>query len=197
MPKLLIRADGGPELGLGHLMRCRTLALAMRERGWEVLLLTTADPGSIWSDIQNVPLPWEQIDGGTAQGFKTAMAAKMHGADLVLIDQYGFATEDFTAIWATGPRLAVIDDLGERVLPVDAVINPNPGAEAAPYAKRGIPLCLCGAPYTLVRPEVARLAGAPRPENGHVLVTLGGGDVQDITLEVVTAIRDEIRNRPI
>ncbi|HOY68762.1 MAG TPA: UDP-2,4-diacetamido-2,4,6-trideoxy-beta-L-altropyranose hydrolase [Candidatus Ozemobacteraceae bacterium] len=197
MPKLLIRADGGPEIGLGHLMRCRTLALAMRERGWEILLLTTSDPGDIWSDLQRAPLPWEQIDGGTAQGFKTAMAAKMHGADLVLIDQYGFATEDFTALWATGPRLAVIDDLGERVLPVDAVINPNPGAEAAPYAKRGVPLCLCGAPYTLVRPEVGRLAGAPLPDDGHVLVTLGGGDVQEITLEVVSALGDDVCARPI
>lgn len=190
MPRLLIRADCGNEIGLGHIMRCRTLALAMRDLGWEPVLLTTADPGNIWSDISGAGMPWLQMDGGTAQGFKTAMTVKMHGADLLIVDHYGFTMDDFTALWAAGPRLAVIDDLGDRMLPVDAVINPNPGAVADPYAKRGVPLCLCGETYTLVRPEVKAHAGTPIPPNGHILVTLGGGDVQNMLIDILGGIAE-------
>jgi len=169
-------------------MRCRTLALAMREYGWETTLLTTSDPGTLWSDQSGAPLPWLQAEGGSAQGFKTAMVAKMHEVDLVIVDHYGFCTDDFTALWAAGPRLVAIDDLGDRVLPVDAVINPNPGAEAGSYAKRGIPLCLCGETYTLVKPEIQAYAGTPIPRDGHILVTLGGGDVQNMLLDILANI---------
>lgn len=190
MPRLLIRADGGEEIGLGHLMRCRTLALAMRDLGWDTTLLTASDPGNIWSDVSGSAMPWLQAEGGTAQGFKTAMSAKMHRADLLVVDHYGFATDDFTALWAAGPRLAVIDDLAERILPVDAVINPNPGAVPEPYAKRGVPLCLCGESYTLVRPEIRAFAGTPVPPDGHILVTLGGGDVQNPLCDILSALSE-------
>lgn len=197
MPRVLIRADCGSDIGLGHVMRCRTLALAMRDIGWEPTLLTTSDPVNIWTDISGAGMPWIQADGGTAQGFKTAMAAKMHGADLLVVDQYAFNTEDFTALWAAGPRLVAIDDLGDRILPVDAVINPNPGAVADPYAKRGVPVCLCGEAYTLVRPEVRAYAGTPVPQAGHILVTLGGGDVQNRLYEILDGISTAAGNTPV
>ncbi|MBP7633754.1 hypothetical protein KBA41_06265 [Candidatus Ozemobacteraceae bacterium] len=197
MPRLLIRADGGGEIGLGHVMRCRTLALAMRELGWETTLLTASDPGNIWSDMSGAVMPWLQAEGGTGQGFKTAMAAKMHRTDLLIVDHYGFATEDFTALWAAGPRLAVIDDLADRILPVDAVINPNPGVTPDPYAKRGVPLCLCGEAYTLVRPEIRAFAGTPVPTDGHILVTLGGGDVQCQLYDILNAMSKDEGDVPV
>jgi len=197
MPRLLIRADCGGNIGLGHVMRCRTLALAMRSLGWDATLLTASDPGNIWNDISGTGMPWLQAEGGTAQGFKTAMAAKMHRADLLVVDHYGFATEDFTALWAAGPRLVVIDDLADRILPVDAVVNPNPGAVPDPYAKRGVPLCLCGEAYTLVRPEIRAFAGTPVPADGHILVTLGGGDVQDLLCDILVAISKEAGDTPV
>ncbi len=197
MPRLLIRADAGEEIGLGHVMRCRTLALAMRDLGWETTLLTTSDPKNIWCDMSGGGMPWLLAEGGTAQGFKTAMAAKIHRADILIVDNYGFTTEDFTALWAAGPRLAVIDDLADRILPVDAVINPNPGAVPDPYAKRGVPLCLCGETFTLIRPEIRFCVGTPVPADGHILVTLGGGDVQEHLYDILAAISEDADDAPV
>ena len=34
MPTVLFRCDGGPDIGIGHVMRCRALAARFREQGW-------------------------------------------------------------------------------------------------------------------------------------------------------------------
>ena len=43
MPAVLFRCDGGPEIGIGHLMRCRALAAAFGERGWQHCFAVTRE----------------------------------------------------------------------------------------------------------------------------------------------------------
>ena len=43
--KVVIRTDASARIGLGHLARCRTLAVALRDQGAEVRFVTRAHPG--------------------------------------------------------------------------------------------------------------------------------------------------------
>ncbi|HQG30171.1 MAG TPA: hypothetical protein PLY73_16575, partial [Candidatus Ozemobacteraceae bacterium] len=59
------------------------------------------------------------------------------------------------------------------------------------------PLCLCGETYALVRPEIRAFAGTPVPADGHILVTLGGGDVQNRLMDILASLSSEAREAPV
>jgi len=46
VPKLVVRVDANPEIALGHLKRCLSLAEALRRVGMESVFVTNGDPES-------------------------------------------------------------------------------------------------------------------------------------------------------
>ena len=182
-PRVLFRADGGPVIGMGHLMRCRTLAVELRKIGWDVTFCGDGIP------VGFGPPSGAGFDVRRPDGALRDMARDL-GARLLIVDSYAFSTGDLQALRHPERLLAAIDDLADRELPVDAVVNPNPRFDPAPYERQGIPLRMVGTEAVLVRPEVVALRPAEpvlRP-TGPVLFTLGGGDVEDLMLRMLEAI---------
>jgi spore coat polysaccharide biosynthesis predicted glycosyltransferase SpsG len=97
-------------------------------------------------------------------------------AQVVVVDSYA-ATAEFLAGLATPARLVVaIDDVADRPLPVDVVVNGGIAAETLPYDRAGGVLLLLGARYALVDPLFATPLIRPgRTRIERVLVSLGGG----------------------
>ena len=61
---ILFRLEAGPEIGFGHLMRCRSLAYALHEKGEECVMVgpnvayATNEDREVFADW--IPLPlWE------------------------------------------------------------------------------------------------------------------------------------------
>ncbi len=188
MPTILFRADGGASRGMGHLMRCRTLAMEMQQRGWEPVFLSDGVPESGFAGLDNRPFstipPTEYGSGGAA----AAQAAEKVQAALVVIDTYAYGMKDFLALWKSGRPLIVIDDLADRGLPVDVVVNPNPLFPDTRYRDQGIPSCLVGEKYTLIRPEIRAIRDRQPASKRRLLVTLGGGGVPEVLLPALTSI---------
>ncbi|HNV71366.1 MAG TPA: UDP-2,4-diacetamido-2,4,6-trideoxy-beta-L-altropyranose hydrolase [Candidatus Ozemobacteraceae bacterium] len=185
MSKVLIRADGGATVGMGHLMRCRTLAIALQLRGWKTVFLSEGVPGEGFADDQGRKFEVVDPSRSGTNGAGTAQVAEQTQADLVLIDTYTFGMKDFLALWKSGRPLVVIDDLADRGLPVDAVINPNPLFPDTRYREQGIPHCLIGSDYCLIRPEVLVARQLSVRQERHLLVTLGGGGVPEVLLPLL------------
>ena len=85
-----------------------------------------------------------------------------------------------------GLRVVVIDDLADRELPVDLVVNPSAGAGRLRY--RGAPRTrfLLGSSYALLRPAFSQAGARSVPGRARrVLVTVGGGDPDDLTSRLV------------
>ena len=86
-----------------------------------------------------------------------------------------------------------IDDLADRSLPVDLLLNQNLGASADAYATL-VPQAgriLTGPAYALVRPEFAAARARGRTRDGsveRVLVFISGADAPDMTSRAVTAL---------
>ena len=132
------------------------------------------------------------------------LAAAVAGADFQVLaaDHYGLAEPEHRALAAGRPVLAV-DDLADRPLGADLIVDSGPARRAEDYdalIPDGARLLL-GPAYAAVRPEFAALRDAAlgwRGEPvGRVLVSLGLTDVDGITGRVVERVRPRLSSEGI
>lgn len=125
-----------------------------------------------------------------------ARADTVEGFDAVVFDSYALAADDHRALARGRPSL-VIDDLADRALAADLVLDSGPARRARDYAGLIPPEAqlLIGPAYAPVRPAFAALRGealARRAEQGpvrRILVSLGLTDVGGITGRVADLLQ--------
>ncbi|MEO0413307.1 MAG: UDP-2,4-diacetamido-2,4,6-trideoxy-beta-L-altropyranose hydrolase [Pseudomonadota bacterium] len=174
--QVILRADGGAESGIGHLMRCLALADALAGMGAKPALWTQQCPQSV-ADIY------------AARGYSVFQAPPpQKSARWLVVDSYTISAPERTALRAYADHLMVIDDLGDNG-PYDCalLLNPNPGARTDPYwdAARAI----AGAEYVLLRAEILRAdvrrrSGLP----SKILVSCGGTDPTGAAVAILKSI---------
>ncbi|MCX5724400.1 MAG: UDP-2,4-diacetamido-2,4,6-trideoxy-beta-L-altropyranose hydrolase [Nitrospirae bacterium] len=209
---MLFRADAGPEIGAGHVMRCLAVAEALhdwaRERG-QVLAshflcaplppLLKARLDSAGCIVHDLPVAAGSADDAN----HTLHLVRSLPAQTMVLDGYHFGTE-YCAILAAGRRLSprvplvLFDDLAAFECPnapldVDVVVNPSPAAFALPY-RRIAPIArlLLGPTYAPLRREFRLITQeqAPLPviARDTVLVTFGGTEPQGLTGPCLTQL---------
>lgn len=164
MTSLVLRADAGPSIGVGHLSRCVAVATAARSRGWDVTLSGTFTAGQ-WL-LGDLPVEPE-----------------LPPADVVLVDHYGLGAVSL-------PSLVVsMEDgtFGRRR--ADIVVDSN--LYTSPRPDDGSPVVLRGPAYVPLRAEIraaraARGGGSTPPK---VVVVMGGGAAPSAVAAAVTALR--------
>ena len=198
----LFRVDAGPGIGMGHFMRCRTLALEMIAHDWVVFFMGHGLPKemmfcSSWlvsTGLNLIEMPQYSDSEFDAQ----LLSNKLPLADCLIVDTYKYNREDFALLQRFNSErvpIVVIDDIASRDIPAQMVINPNPLFSPEPYQRQKIPEILCGADYTLIRPEIAALRDRKYCKEGPIVVTLGGGDVVAPMMKLLSALPHNINNR--
>lgn len=195
---LIIRADAGPGIGTGHVMRCLALAQAWRERGGEVVFLHAAVLPALAGRLVEAGCHSEVLTveaGSAADAEATSRRALELGARWIVGDGYAFGAAWQARVRARGARLLLLDDYGHAEhYHADVVLNQNAGAGAELYARRDAHTrLLLGPCYALLRREFVefpeRLPYTPdRPL--RVLLTMGGADTEDATGLVVEALAE-------
>ncbi|MEA2619304.1 MAG: UDP-2,4-diacetamido-2,4,6-trideoxy-beta-L-altropyranose hydrolase [Chloroflexota bacterium] len=196
-PRVILRADASASVGTGHVVRSRTLAEALLGRGWRATLVTRDLPEGLADALAATAIELVRLPpAGSRESEPGEIAARIEGdAALVVGDDY-----DLDAAWFEGVRrrvpgaaLMAIDDLADRRLPADLILNQNLGASAAAYAGL-LPVearILAGPMYALLRPEFARLRARRRTRDGQVeriLVFMSGADDADVTARAVVGL---------
>ena len=191
-PCVLFLTVAGAGAGLGHVKRCAALGSALAGLGASVRF-------AVAGDLQRLgPL------GMTLPGFETSQwigssrltleIVERSGADLVVVDAYRATDELLRAIRTRGAVVAAIDDLADRELPVDVVVNGAYHAERRPYAEVSGRRLLLGPRFTLLDPGFADVPHrVTRPAVSRVLVTLGGEDAEAV---VAAAVASVVRTAP-
>lgn len=169
-PRILFVCDAGETVGGGHVMRCLTLAGALAERGARPAFLRTPAVAEVVG----------RFGGGAALTDDAA------GFEAVVFDHYGLGAEDHRRIAGGRPAL-VIDDLADRPLAADLVLDAGPARRAQDYAGLVAPdtRLLLGPAYAAVRPAFSVLREVALARRGgtvrRILVSLGLTDVGGIT----------------
>jgi UDP-2,4-diacetamido-2,4,6-trideoxy-beta-L-altropyranose hydrolase len=182
--RVVFRADAGPEIGLGHARRCLTLAGALRELGVESVFVFAGEGNAReWlqaSDFEVLPVELARDLAGTLEHCRARQVR------VIVVDTPTREAGYLTGLTGAGLRVVVIDDLAADELPVDLVVNPSAGAGQLQY--RGAPRTrfLLGASYALLRPAFGQAGARSIPVRARrILVTVGGGDPDDLTSRLV------------
>lgn len=181
--RALIRADAGPGIGSGHVMRCLALAQGCRESGIEPTFATARLISGFESRLQEEDFRWTEITrlpGSRRDAEETRDLAAATRADWVVVDGYHFDALYQHVVRESGARLLVIDDYGHAGAYVaDLVLNQNLYArtELYPNIARHTRLLL-GTAYVLLRKEFASASRQHRTRGRarRVLITIGGSD---------------------
>ena len=195
-PALVLRADGGPGLGGGHVMRCLALAQAWDEGGGRAVFGAATLAPSLRQRLVDEGfdcIPIEAAGGSAADAEATVAAAGSLGARVIVVDGYQFTPAFHRRLRDAGLKVAAIDDNGEIGACIDdLVINPNRHAAPALYPQRADHTgLLLGTNYALLRREFRRWQGPLRQfpaQVRRVLVTLGAADPRNLTADVIASI---------
>jgi spore coat polysaccharide biosynthesis predicted glycosyltransferase SpsG len=187
MTHLTIRADGGPEIGYGHLIRSNALGEKILSRDYAITVTTTTPQAarSIFPDtVKIAQLP----SRGDPDPFVDWLDANK--PDAVFTDSYPIDTEYQRTVRDRVP-LAVLQDDDRHTVCADLFVNGNLYAPDLDYEFVGQkPKTSLGTDYVLLRSEIRdRAKDEPpwREQPERALVTMGGSDIADLMPTVIHA----------
>ncbi|MEM9195204.1 MAG: UDP-2,4-diacetamido-2,4,6-trideoxy-beta-L-altropyranose hydrolase, partial [Myxococcota bacterium] len=193
-PALVIRADGGPSVGGGHIMRSLALAQEWRLRGGTVDYLIPPEAKGFEERLLDEGIRVHCIDpAGDENGGVTADVARECGASWVILDGYRFSPSFHATLRECSPELGILsvdDNRDYRDYSSNIVLNTNPYASEELY--KGVESkLLLGSRFALLRSEFRLLAGRPAPVSGPVttvVVSMGASDPDNATTDVLAAL---------
>lgn len=200
---ILIRADGNARIGAGHLMRCLTIAAAVKE------MAVQRQDGEREPDILFVCADEQSAQTAAAQGYRTWVLGtdyrdmeselplwkKRFSSDnpsqnILLVDSY-FVTIPYLAQLRRYGILVLLDDLAGQAYPADMVVNYNAFARREVYDKlyEGTDTrCYAGSRYIPIRSMFLEGSYRVRDKAENVLITTGGGDSENIAGRILRAV---------
>ena len=180
---IAIRADGSAQIGMGHLMRCMSVANALKEKQAEILFITSneqskgfvTEKGFLCHMLQG------QYESMEEEAAETLNILKDRGVCLFIVDSYR-ATEAYLAEMNSKLPVFYMDDLGRMNLPVSGLINYNIYGQKMSYEAyypESVELIL-GSNYAPVKPEFSNTPYEVREKVTRILITMGGSDALNI-----------------
>ena len=186
---IILRADGNPKMGLGHLYRCLALA-EMLSGQFSCILVTQELPASLQEEFSAVFTRIEEINRPKdvpAAEEVIDLAGQLPPAEsprIVVLDGYHFDTEYQLRIRNAGYRLVCIDDIHSVHYVADVVINHAGGIATSDYSIEPYTRLLLGPQYALIRQAFLGRKITQRTEPKG-FVCLGGADPPNATLKVL------------
>lgn len=177
-------------------MRCLALTQAWQDMGGNVAFSMSDPSKSIESRLRAENVCVEPVlgeAGGEEDALETVRLGRNKEAVWIVVDGYQFDSVYQRSIKDSGLKLLWIDDYGHAApYCADIVLNQNVYAKEELYKNREfVTRLLLGADYTLLRREFRQWCRAKRvicEKAKRILVTLGGGDPDNVTLTVIEAI---------
>lgn len=182
------RVDATNQIGTGHVMRCLTLADALRQQGASCQFICRAHSGNLIDLIRQRGLKVHELppdDNWVVDAEQTKASIGSERLDWLVVDHYALDARWEKALRPVCRRLMVIDDLADRPHMCDLLIDQNYEEESR-YLKFVPAHCrlMLGPRYALLRPEYAEHRARKSLTTSSVkrlLVFFGGSDPLDLT----------------
>ena len=211
--QVTIRTDASLVIGTGHVMRCLTLAAALRHAHAQVTFVCRAQGGNLIAVIRAQGFAVQVLPEATPDFHPAASPA--HAAwlttnpdrdaaetiaalansrpDWLIVDHYAIDAHWERQLAPHVSRIMVLDDLADRDHCCALLLDQNmlPGSPGYQGLVPATCQLLLGPHYALLRPEFAEARAKLRPRDGHVrrlLLFFGGIDAANATEKALDAL---------
>jgi UDP-2,4-diacetamido-2,4,6-trideoxy-beta-L-altropyranose hydrolase len=207
---VVFRVDASSLIGTGHVMRCLTLARALRKAGarcrficrehesnliaslfeekFEVIKLGGTGPAQMNRAVIAAETDYESSLGtGWQEDAKETIEAIYEVPDLLIVDHYGIDTRWEAALRPHVQKIMAVDDLANRHHDCDILLDQNLVANFKNRYDSKVPsscIRLLGPEFSLLQPEYFNLRFTAAPRTGpvkRILISFGGADRANLT----------------
>ena len=209
--KIAFRVDASVQIGIGHVMRCLTLANELARQGHECWFVCREHRGHLGDLVSShghclilLPVPINHLtpEKGTVSdsydlwlgvswredACETLDAILSLKLDWLVVDHYALDAKWERSLAGAVGNIMVIDDLANRAHQCGLLLDQTYGRPKEDY-RSILPqnaAILCGAEYALLRPEFSEWRSyslARRKSNSlkKILITIGGADKDNLT----------------
>lgn len=189
--KILFRADGNPQLGMGHIMRCLSLADQLKMKGAECCFCIS--PGTDKMFILNkgyrvifTQSKWDDYDVGI-DVFCDMIRKEV--VDMLIVDSYYVGESFFQRVWPITKTVYITeDDPNGSFDGLDYFLNYNAYVnDSIVQNVQGKTRFLLGSWYALLRDEFKMCVSDETRKNALIVLT-GGSDPLNIAVDICAAI---------
>ena len=178
--KILFRFEADEQVGLGHLCRCRAIAIEFAEHADIEIVLSSLRDDLVRSVFRGVVYGLISPEDIFGEAF----------FDVAVVDVPGFSWQAQQSLNSICKLFIGIDDLGAGPFVYDVLIRPNVLLLPAQMSKVGAEIW-AGKDYIVLHPVFAKL----KPQSDKwkkakdILVCFGGSDPAGLTLRVIPVLR--------
>ena len=190
--RVFFRADANTEIGMGHIMRCLSVADVFDYYGYDIYFLTADDRISELITGRGYEVIVLHSDYKLMDKEEWSISLK---PDIVFVDSY-YVTEMYlktikSRINSYGGKLIYIDDVCAFPYPVDILVNYNIYASASFYSilygqTDGMPDLILGLDYVPLRSMFKNIPKKKQIRKiNNVLISTGGSDNLHLSLAIL------------
>lgn len=192
---IVFRADAGPKIGVGHVMRCLSIADGFTCNKENIIFISAdrnAEALIKSRGYKNIILESDALHPENEIGIFKSIGAYSE-AELIIFDGYYFSKE-YIGGFSREKTTVYMDDLVAEAMPANVIINYNLFADKLEYEKLyencpSGPILILGTDYVPLRKEFSvfnPIKISDRVEN--VLVLTGGADPVHVAPELAKSV---------
>jgi UDP-2,4-diacetamido-2,4,6-trideoxy-beta-L-altropyranose hydrolase len=220
MQRVVMRVDASVEMGMGHLVRCMSLANALKDDGTGVFFLLRSHAAALAGLIEAsghtvrllpdpphrsadptaghthwLPTTWQRDAEQTLEAI-----GQIGPTEWLIVDHYGLDARWERSQRQQVPRILAIDDLADRPHDCDILLDQNFVVDLETRYQGRVPATcreLLGPRYALLRREFEEERKSMAGRSGEVhrlLVCYGGSDPANETTKALGAIKSLSHN---
>ncbi|MFT6069480.1 MAG: UDP-2,4-diacetamido-2,4,6-trideoxy-beta-L-altropyranose hydrolase [Bacteriovoracaceae bacterium] len=190
---IYFRVDANSKIGFGHGSRCLSLA-RMLHKYFTITFLHIDSSSEFLNQIETAGFSYHKLDELELKNQVQEINKLVKPNDVIVVDGYQYDTAYLSGIIC---KCAYIDDVNDKVLPVDLIINHNVYAPLEKYQCKNSTILALGSEYSLLNPIYLNAATQKSNEINKlekILVCMGGADKENSALEVLKILKNSFPN---
>jgi UDP-2,4-diacetamido-2,4,6-trideoxy-beta-L-altropyranose hydrolase/UDP-4-amino-4,6-dideoxy-N-acetyl-beta-L-altrosamine N-acetyltransferase len=213
--RVVFRVDASLQMGIGHVMRCLTLAQVLKENGANVEFICRKHEGNLIDKIRSSGFVVHElkvfeetkVDNKSTHSHWLGVTQQQDADDCIdilkkekinwlVVDHYAIDEDWQYELKPYCNKLMVIDDLADRKYQCDILLDQTFGRQQEDYSgwtPEGCELLL-GSKYALLRPEFSEwrrfsLERRSKSEFKKLLINMGGVDIDNVTEKILDELK--------